>query len=169
MWRWTCCAGVTLGVVLMWVGVSSKPVRGDAPVGKSAGLDRLAWLQGTWIRIEGDRRVDEVWMAPAGDAMLGIGRTVAGDRVVNFEFMRIEETEPGTIVFHGSPDGRCPPTPFPMVELTGERVVFENPAHDFPSRVIYWRDTNRALHARIEGKVNGEPRQMNWSWPPQSK
>ncbi len=31
------------------------------------------------------------------------------------------------------------------------RVVFENTAHDFPQRIIYWKDGND-LRARIEGR-----------------
>ncbi|MGH8854313.1 MAG: hypothetical protein ACREWI_08545 [Telluria sp.] len=33
--------------------------------------------------------------------------------------------------------------------------MFENPAHDFPQRIIYRRVGDTGLHARIEGKGKG--------------
>jgi hypothetical protein len=45
------------------------------------------------------------------------------------------------------------------------RVVFENPAHDFPQRVIYWKDGND-LCARIEGTMNGKAESEEWKWSP---
>jgi hypothetical protein len=37
-------------------------------------------------------------------------------------------------------------------------VVFENLSHDFPQRVIYRRNADSSITARIEGTVNGEAR-----------
>ena len=37
-------------------------------------------------------------------------------------------------------------------------MVFENPTHDFPQRVIYRLDDAGVLRARIEGLVAGKPR-----------
>lgn len=42
--------------------------------------------------------------------------------------------------------------------VTGEAVTFEDPAHDFPQRVIYRRVTPDSIHARIEGIVRGQER-----------
>ena len=42
-------------------------------------------------------------------------------------------------------------------------MVFENPEHDFPQRIIYTRSEDR-LQARIEGDVGGEIRAETWQW-----
>jgi len=42
-------------------------------------------------------------------------------------------------------------------------VVFENPEHDFPQRILYRLDGGM-LHARIEGVVDGEPLSSEWTW-----
>ena len=44
-------------------------------------------------------------------------------------------------------------------------VVFENPTHDFPQRIIYWKDGND-LRARIEGTMNGKTGSEEWRWSP---
>ncbi len=61
------------------------------------------------------------------------------------------------------PEGVGPPTEFRMVELAANRVVFENPTHDFPQRVIYERNGD-TLHARIEGTMNGRTQGMDWTF-----
>jgi hypothetical protein len=43
--------------------------------------------------------------------------------------------------------------------------VFENKEHDFPQRILYWRGKG-ALHARIEGLRDGQPRSLEWRWMP---
>jgi hypothetical protein len=92
--------------------------------------------------------------------MLGVNRTVLAGRKNAFEFMRIEDRA-GRPVFFASPEGR-PPVEFKAIESSATRLVFENPAHDYPQRIIYWRDGPDVLMARIEGKVGGKERSQQW-------
>ena len=87
--------------------------------------------------------------------------------MVSFEFLRIEATSSG-ITFWASPAGKTP-TPFRLIELKNKRVVFENPEHDFPQRIIYWLGDDGALHAKIEGTENGKSAEMEWAWRPTGK
>ena len=96
--------------------------------------------------------------------MVGMHRTVKGDRMVEFEFLRIEEQQ-GVPVYLAMPNGRSPATPFRLKTLERERVVFENAAHDFPQRILYWKE-GAALRSRIEGTQNGKPASMEWTWTP---
>jgi hypothetical protein len=48
--------------------------------------------------------------------------------------------------------------------LSGCRAVFANPEHDYPQRIIYWRDGDDSLCARIEGQRDGQVRTSSWSW-----
>lgn len=100
-------------------------------------------------------------MAPRAGSMLGMHRDVKGGTTVGFEFARIEIRD-GKPVYLASPGGAAP-TPFTAVEVGERRVVFENKAHDFPQRVIYWRD-GAALRARIEGQQGGRPAFEEWAW-----
>lgn len=50
---------------------------------------------------------------------------------------------------------------FKLKEAGEKRVVFENAAHDFPQRILYWREGDD-LVARIEGTMRGQPRQQEW-------
>ena len=140
---------------------------GEPPAAPSAGppsarIGPLAWMAGLWQGREGPLEMEELWTAPRGGSMLGLHRDVRGDRTVSFEFFRIAEDKDGVIYF-ASPQGR-PATPFRLVETGQERAVFANPEHDFPQRILYWKDAEGALHARIEGTREGKPASHEWQW-----
>jgi uncharacterized protein DUF6265 len=146
---------------IQWCGLAAVALVGAlasaATMRLADDVASLAWMAGSW----GDGKVEEHWMAPKGGAMLGMSRVVAGDRMVEFEFLRIEKTKEG-LVYFASPSGQ-PPTPFRAIEQKEKRIVFENPEHDFPQRILYWMDGD-SLHARIEGKENGKDAGMEWAW-----
>jgi hypothetical protein len=50
------------------------------------------------------------------------------------------------------------------VKQDAQRVVFENKAHDYPQRIIYWLHGGNTLCARIEGQQGGEMRSSEWCW-----
>lgn len=134
-------------------------VRGQAPV---TDLTGLAWMAGNWTGTQGGVEMEELWQTPKGNTMLGLHRDVAGGRTVSFEFLRIEAKSDG-ISYWASPGGRAA-TQFRLLELKGNRVVFENAKHDFPQRIIYWLSDDGALHAKIEGTMNGKAAAEEWTW-----
>ncbi|HEY7413241.1 MAG TPA: DUF6265 family protein [Vicinamibacteria bacterium] len=133
----------------------------SAPVRAGDALDDLAWIAGTWEGTADGMAMEEHWLEPSGGTMLGLHRDVAGGRTVSFEFLRIE-AGPDGVAYVAQPGGR-PPTRFALVERGKDRVVFANPAHDFPQRILYWRDA-AGLHARVEGKEKGVDQAMEWTW-----
>ena len=87
--------------------------------------------------------------------MLAVSRTLKGDRMVAFEFLRIVERD-GGLVYVAQPNGR-PPTDFVLTEVTADSATFENPAHDFPKMIRYAKRADGALEARVsDGGQRGE-------------
>ncbi len=117
-------------------------------------LAGLGWLAGCWALEGAEPGSGEQWMAPAGGTMLGMSRTVRKGRTAAFEFMRIAPGADGRLAFIAQPSGQAQAS-FPLLREDGDSVVFENPAHDFPQRVIYRRAGADRLQARIEGKGKG--------------
>jgi hypothetical protein len=136
--------------------------RGDQTA--AARLDALAWMTGSWSGSSQGIEMEEHWTAPKGHSMIGIHRDVGEGRTMSFEFLRIE-VQKDQIVYLSMPNGRSPATPFPLKEISATRVVFENAAHDFPQRIIYWKDGSD-LRARIEGTINGKAGSEEWRWGP---
>lgn len=122
-------------------------------------IDRLDWMAGDWVVETGGRWTEEHWTAPRGGAMLGLGRSGKADRMLGFELMRIVTDDAGEIVFWGAPGGRRP-VPFRLVSQDGTAVVFENPQHDFPKRIVYRRDGDR-LTATVSG---GTETAKSWTY-----
>ena len=129
---------------------------------KAPGVEGLAWMAGTWAGEKDGVHVEEVWTDARGGALLGLHRDVKGGRMVSWEFLRIAATPDG-VVYFASPRS-APPTPFRLVETGDKRAVFENKAHDFPQRILYWIDAAGALHARIEGPQDGKTVSEEWVW-----
>ena len=123
--------------------------------------ERPFWLSGHWVH-EDQRSgawTEESWIS-RGDMLVGVGMSGSGDVTKSFEFMRIGRDEDGRMTFWGSPQGQAP-VPFRMVSLTAAEVVFENPAHDFPSRIRY-RRADDLLTATISGP--GDANAQTWSY-----
>jgi hypothetical protein len=120
------------------------------------GVEQLRWMEGCWEFTVGERTVEEQWMAPRGGTMMGMSRTVRGDRTVAWEIVLLREDSAGAISYHAFPSGQ-PAAVFPAAEVSDSHAVFANPKHDFPQRIIYRRRAD-TLAARVEGEIGGTPR-----------
>lgn len=120
------------------------------------------WMAGSWRGESGGAKMEEHWTSADGGVMLGMHRDVFANGKVGFEFLRIVQEKDGTLVYLAMPSGR-PATPFPLKTITDSRIVFENAEHDYPQRIIYWRDGER-LCARTEGTIHGKAESEEWCW-----
>lgn len=124
---------------------------GNPAQSATADIGEFSWISGDWQTAPGGRaQIEEHWTQPAGGSMLGMGRTVAGGKTAEFEFLRIEQRDDG-IYYVAQPNGQCPPTDFKLTRGSGQEVVFENPAHDFPKRIIYKKTSADSLTASVDG------------------
>ena len=124
-------------------------------------VEDLAWLAGCWASVGGDAGSGEQWTVPAGKTLLGVSRTVQNSKTVEYEFLRIRETEAGKIEYIARPSEQAEATCL-MVRLSEGEVVFENPDHDFPQRIIYRLKAEGNLEVRIEGEMKGEVRTVDF-------
>ena len=118
---------------------------------RTDGIEQLAWLTGCWEFTTGQRTVEEHWMAPRGNSMMGMSRTVRGGRLIAWETIILREDSAGRLSYNAFPSGQ-PPAVFPATEVSDSHAVFADPAHDFPQRIMY-RRRGDTLAARVEGTV----------------
>lgn len=142
-----------LGLAFFVLVAASFAVGQVNPVISIQDFDGMA---GCWERNDPSKGllITEQWMKPAGTSMLGMGRTVKNGKTVEFEFMRIEQRADG-IFFVAKPSTNKDETSFKLKSSTLNEVVFENPEHDFPQRVIY-KLNGKTMTGRIEGTNNGK-------------
>ena len=122
----------------------------------------LGWLAGCWeMRPAPGLSIEEQWTKPAGNTLLGMGRTIKGGKTVFTEFLRIS-IENGKLTYTAR-IGTKGVTEFPLLRMTADEVVFENPTHDFPQRVLY-RKSGQSIVARIEGMDKGKERHEDFPY-----
>lgn len=103
-----------------------------------------AWMTGVWAQQSPDGKwVEEWWTTPRGGMMIGASKTGTGEGVRFFEHMRIEQ-RPDGLTFCALPKGQAGAC-FKATVNEGQKIVFENPAHDYPTRVAYWREGKELL------------------------
>jgi uncharacterized protein DUF6265 len=132
------------------------------PHASDPSVTSLKWLAGCWELRAGDRIVTEQWSQPRGRMMLGSGHTTKADSTVEYEQTRILERG-STLVYAAHPSGQVP-AEFVAEGVADTLVVFANPAHDFPQRVIYRRRGADSLIARVEGERGGRVRGFDFPY-----
>lgn len=147
-----------LRIILLCVLLSSEPVLAQE---KTFTINDLAWLKGCWSSSRNGRETTEHWLKPAGGTMLGISRTVADAKTVEFEFTQIRQEASGEIFFIAKPSGQ-PEATFKLIKGSANEVIFENPQHDFPQRVIYRLQGDGSLLGRIEGASKGKEKSVDF-------
>ena len=140
---------------LAMIAAFISPVSGQ-PTATTADL---AFLTGCWKFERNGRTVEEHWLAPAGGSLLGVSRTVAGGKIVEFEFLQLRDL-PDRLAAEGADVSRAT---FKLTTKAADEILIENPQHDFPQRIRY-RPSGDTLHARVEGTLNGKPRAIDFPY-----
>jgi hypothetical protein len=84
------------------------------------------WLVGAWEHEDGEGWADEYWTPLRGDMMMGSARSGKDEKLTFWEQMRIQKEDDGAVVL--------------WVVSAENSIVFENPEHDYPQRIYYWRE-----------------------------
>lgn len=124
-------------------------------------VTEVGWLAGCWTMTTGSRSVTEHWLGPEGGTMIGVSRTVSSGNTVEYEFLLIRQA-PGGLEYVAKPS-RQPEAVFTSTAVSSSEIVFENPAHDFPTRIAYSKRNGRLL-AAISGTIDGKPRRIEFRY-----
>jgi hypothetical protein len=154
---------LTFGSIFAFVLIIFFPTAASSQEAKPS-LSDLNWLAGCWEFTVPEKQltITEQWMRPAGGMTIGSGRTLKGGKAVAFEFLRLVEEADG-IYYVAKPNSNKEETRFKLIKSGQSEVVFENPTHDFPQRIIY-RRSGEKLDARIEGAANGKTRGLDFPY-----
>jgi hypothetical protein len=125
-------------------------------------LSSLDWLAGTWKRDSSRGPIHERWIVLSERTLEGHSwRVVDGERIALESILLVAM---GKEIFYIPKVPENPyPVPFRMTELEARRAVFENPEHDFPTKIIYTRVGNDSLIVSVEGPGgDDEPRRIDF-------
>jgi hypothetical protein len=115
-------------------------------------LAALGFMAGCWRGDAGvDKSIEEQWTAADSDVMLATTRYLDENtgRTRGWEFSRVVADSAGITLFpapEGRQQGRFRLAPSPAGEAR-----FQDPAHDFPKRIVYRRVDERTLVVHLDG------------------
>ena len=138
------------------VSIVSASAAADQPASPSL----PGWLAGGWVmQSGGEAWSEEWWTPPKAGLMLGAARSGKGETLEWWEQSRIERAG-SKISFCALPKGQkgaC----FAATRMSANEIVFENPGHDFPTRVVYRRSGDQ-LFAEISGPGGANPQRWRF-------
>ena len=122
--------GLILAAVCMVLGGLAPTLPANQ---RGTGIQRVSWFQGCWRTQRGEQTIEEQWMRPVGRSMVGMGRTVRGDELVEYEPVVLRGTA-DRLTYQAYPSGQ-PSAIFTSTVVGDGTIVFENLEHDFPQRI----------------------------------
>jgi len=168
-WTILCCGGV-LASAAHAQGPAPAQVPAPAPAAaapaKTAGpaleLKSLAWLDGCWRGEVGQYEFREHWLPLRGGLMVGAGHVVFEGKSQDYGYLRLETRADG--VYYVSISAAKKEAAFKLTSTDVDNkdtiFTFTNAVDEFPQRVVYRRGSEGWLYAAVEGKVNGEDKQV---------
>jgi len=129
-------------MVAVWTGAASASECGS--------LDSMRWLLGEWLADDSKSTWRESWTAigPKTWEGRGIETSKSDPGKQSTEELRLVEMG-GSVFYLAKVTHNELPIPFHLVDCGDGRLVFANPAHDFPRRLEYERQADGRLHVRI--------------------
>jgi len=111
-------------------------------------VDAMGWLLGEWQSSSGEKTIHERWWPQPPGAMEGVGRTMVDETVQLEERLRLEMRGDS---LHYVADVSVNPdaVAFSLASCDEHQWTFENPAHDFPQRILYRRTGPESFLARV--------------------
>ena len=121
-------------------------------------------LTGTWTLInkKGNLMAEE-WIKKDDNSMIGKSYMVKSGDTVMLE--KVDLVKEGDDIFYipvayGQNEDK--PVRFKLTSAKDAVYIFENPAHDFPKRIVYDFSVNNALHAYIDDGTENKRQHYNY-------
>lgn len=133
----------------------------EAPAAKAVShFAAASWLEGRWEHNTKEGNMSEIWTKANDSVYHGAAYFVIGKDTVFHESVELTQKSDGELYYIVTVPGQNgdKPVEFKRTSGTETEMAFENPQHDFPSRIEYRRVAEDSLVATISGKEKGKPK-----------
>ncbi len=139
-------ATLTLALLTSCAGVPRAATSPPAPT-----VDALAWLVGHWSGPHDGARYDESWTRTSTGSLSGTSRLArdGSSEAIFTETLSIDR-HGDTLVYTSLPSGQAR-AEFRATRVGDHMVVFENPTHDWPTRIAYVLQRDGWLQITVDG------------------
>ena len=111
-------------------------------------FEKLSFLEGCWKGDMGGQVVYESWGNQDGNLMLGVSKTISGEKIEGFEFLSIVIKD--TKIHYMPYVNGVNKVSFPLIVANANEAQFSNPNHDFPKSIKYKRQGS-SLSVELSG------------------
>jgi hypothetical protein len=150
---------VTIVLLVSYLGYAQQP---SFTQRNFRDLDKLV---GTWRTEKKGGVLYESWQKKSDDQFDGKSFKITNADTIVLERVRLAK-EGARIVYavrvDGENDGK--ETLFYLRSITNSDYIFEDKEHDFPQRVVYNMRPGNALHAYIEGIIDGKSKRSEYNY-----
>jgi hypothetical protein len=125
---------------------------------KYAHMEQASWLKGTWENTMPEGRLSEKWEKINDSLYKGQSFFIKDKDTLHYETINFYQKN-GKLIYEPTVKGQNndASVSFKLTKITDSLLVFENPAHDYPQKIVYRRITDDSLAAEISGKQQGKP------------
>jgi hypothetical protein len=147
---------LALALICTFTACSQKRTIDNEPI-KPKKIAQANWLVGTWSSTSGERSNYELWNKHNDSTYVGRSYSIQNGDTVSAESIKlVQQGEEINYIPTVQGQNNDMPVTFKLVSLDSSKLIFENPAHDFPQIITYWRVSPDSLIAEISGVINGE-------------
>ncbi len=125
---------------------------------KEKNITKAEWLIGNWDNKSAEGYLVENWKKVNDSVFNGESYFIVGNDTVFAETVVLDDVS-GKMAYTVTVPGQNAEKPvrFDMTSITDNEMVFKNPGHDFPAKIVYTHPSPDSLVAVIYGKKEGKP------------
>jgi hypothetical protein len=123
----------------------------------SIAMEQANWFLGSWQNKTSDGDFTEIWKQKNDSVYLGVSYVIVEKDTVFYELISLEQkNKKWNYSVSVKNQNNEQPVSFEMTSMTPNQLVFENPKHDFPSKITYTKITQDSIVAKISGILKGK-------------
>ena len=120
---------------------------------KKKSVEQFSWMTGKWKGTANQTVLVEEWQPVKNNVLAGTGFAISGKDTTFAERLKIEQR--GDDFYYIPTLPKNGPVDFKFTGLKNDSIVFENPQHDFPQRIIYFQQSPEKMYACVDGIDKG--------------
>ena len=120
-------------------------------------IEQANWFLGTWQNnTKEDGLFTEKWEQKNDSVYIGESYLTLDNKIMFYERISLEKKKTDWYYkVSVKSQNNEQPVSFKLVSLTPNQLAFENPQHDFPTKITYTKIREDSIVAEISGKIKG--------------
>lgn len=126
-------------------------------------LEKMNWLIGTWNNSMPEKKYTEVWKKENDSTFKGYSHIIQDRDTVFSESIIINQRRDSLYYIVNVDDQNAGESvSFTLTSSADDTYIFENPNHDFPTKIVYNKINNDSIFAEVSGEMGGQNRKVDF-------